>query len=124
MIKFNSSHVGAGQFLSFKDSTGQSVDAQITGADENSQQITATVLNAANTVQVNSSISVNLSTGEVLHGNISSPDEQTLTIDVTGVTSSFDIDSSSGARGGAAGAGIIANIKRKQQADPAWRYKK
>jgi hypothetical protein len=68
MGKFKSSDIAAGEFLSFKDATGQNVYAKITGVNENSQQITAIVCDAASTVQASGVISVGLETGDVLHG--------------------------------------------------------
>jgi hypothetical protein len=115
MGSFNSSQIATGDTLSFKDASGQSVTAQITDTDENAQQITATVVNPATPVQVDGLISVSLSTGDTLKGSISSPSSNTFIINVTGVTSSFDIDSSSGAKGGASAGGVLRAIQNSRR---------
>ncbi|KAA0988251.1 hypothetical protein FQ192_17420 [Pseudomonas sp. ANT_J12] len=123
MSALSSSQIASGDVLSFNDASGQAVEAEVTSTDENSQQITAIVRSPSGNVQVGTDINISLDTGDTLNGSASSVNGSTFVITVTGVTSSFNVDTSSGARSGATGAGIRMNIDRQKAKDKNWKYK-
>ncbi|WP_421525809.1 hypothetical protein [Pseudomonas yamanorum] len=123
MSALTTSQIAAGDVLTFNDVSGQSVEAEVTNTDESSQQVTAIIRSPNGNVQPGTKFSINLDSGDVVDGSITSGDGTNLVITLTGITSSFNLNTSAGTKGGGAGGGIRAAIDRKKANDPNWKYK-